>query len=62
MVNDQATLIESQNEKIANLEYYLDKKDCKIENLMDKIKDLKSDLKIALDDKDYYKSKCRNGE
>ena len=57
MVNEQATIIGTQNEQITDLEHILDKKECKIENLMDEIRDLKNDLKIALDDKDYYKSR-----
>ena len=57
MVNEQATIFETQDEKIANLEHHLDRKDCKIDNLMDKIRELTNDLKIALEDKDYYKGK-----
>ena len=57
MVSEQATIIKTQNEQITDLEYMLDKKESKIDNLMDKIRELKNDLKIALEDKEYYNSK-----
>ena len=57
IVNEQATIIGNQNEQITDLEHILDKKECKIENLMDEIRNLKNDLKIALERKDYYKDK-----
>ena len=57
IIESQTEIIESQTEKIAKLEYSLDKNNCKINNLLDKIEDLKNDLKVAIEDQEYFKSK-----
>ena len=55
IIQSQTEIIESQIDKIEKLEYSLDKSNCKIDYLLDKVECITNDLKIALERKEYYK-------
>ena len=48
-MNQQATIIEQQNEHIKDLENYLNKEKCKKEDLLKRLKVLKIGIDNALD-------------
>ena len=49
LVSEQANIIENQQEQRSDLENMLDSRECKIENLMEEIRNLKHDLRVAID-------------
>ena len=50
LLNEQATIIEQQNEQIKDLEHYLNEKKCKNKDILKKLTDLQIELANALDD------------
>ena len=59
LLNEKADIIDKQNRKIDDLRQYLEEEEYRSEQLLDKIEELKNELSIALDAKNYYKHKSQ---
>ena len=62
LLNEKAVIIERQNRKIDDLRHYLNEEECRNEELLDKIEELRNELSIALDAKSYYKHKANRNK
>ena len=56
LVREQEIIIKNQQEQRSDLEDKLDSKECKIDNLIEEIRNLKHDLKVAIERKEHYKT------